>query len=293
MSDPPPSDLLTQLDSIVAGLGADQIVTCVYGVYDPARGTLTLANAGHLPPLLVLDGRCHPLEGVSAVPLGVGGVEFTEREVPMPRGALLALYTDGLVERRDGDLEAAVSRLGDVLVESRGTLGERCAAVLMQAAPAGPAGFTDDVALLLLQAQADSASRAAHHVLPATPTSVGQARQAAAAALTDWGLDDEELATTVELLVSELVTNAVRYASGVQVDLLLHRGTSSLWIEVGDRDTRSPRMRHASPDDEGGRGLALVTALSEAWGARSTRDGKVVWVRLDLGQGPEPAARSA
>jgi serine phosphatase RsbU (regulator of sigma subunit)/anti-sigma regulatory factor (Ser/Thr protein kinase) len=293
MSDPPPSDLLTQLDSIVAGLGADQIVTCVYGVYDPARGTLTLANAGHLPPLLVLDGRCHPLEGVSAVPLGVGGVEFTEREVPMPRGALLALYTDGLVERRDGDLEAAVARLGDVLVESRGTLGERCASVLMQAAPAGPAGFTDDVALLLLQAQADPASRAAHHVLAATPTSVGQARQAAAAALTDWGLDDDELATTVELLVSELVTNAVRYASGVQVDLLLHRGTSSLWIEVGDRDTRSPRMRHASPDDEGGRGLALVTALSEAWGARSTRDGKVVWVRLDLRQGPEPAVRSA
>jgi serine phosphatase RsbU (regulator of sigma subunit)/anti-sigma regulatory factor (Ser/Thr protein kinase) len=282
LQDPPPSDLLTQLDSIVSGLGDDQIVTCVYGVYDPARATMTLANAGHLPPLLVLEGRCYPLEGISAVPLGVGGVEFVEREVPMPRGAVLALYTDGLVERRGADLDLAVDRLADVLLGLRGTLRERCDSLLMSGAGAGVAGFSDDVALLLVQAGSDPAEVAAHQVLPAVPASVGTARRLAERALASWDLTDDQVVTTTSLLVSELVTNAVRYASGAEVELLLRRAASALWIEVADRDTRSPRMRHASVDDEGGRGLALVQALSGAWGNRTTRDGKVVWVRLDL-----------
>jgi anti-sigma regulatory factor (Ser/Thr protein kinase) len=289
MQDPPPADLLTQLDSIVAGLGGDQIVTCVYGVYDPARGTVAVANAGHLPPLLVMDGRCQPLAGVSAVPLGVGGVEFTERVVAMPRGALLALYTDGLVERRGGDLEDDVSRLGQVLLDARGSLGDRASAVLMRSAPGVAAGFHDDVALLLVQALADPSEVAARHVLPAEPASVAAARRATARTLGSWGLGDEELQATGGLLVSELVTNAVRYAEGSQVELVLRRGESAVWVEVGDRDTRSPRMRHASPDDEGGRGLALVQALSAAWGTRATPDGMVVWIRMDLpDSGPVP-----
>lgn len=292
MGDPPPSDLLTQLDTIVAGLGGDQIVTCVYAVYDPGRATLIVANAGHLPPLLLVDGVTTAIHQGTAVPLGVGGVEFVEHTLDLPDGAIVALYTDGVVERRGGDLGAAVTVLGDALAAARGTLEERCESLLRAAPAAGPAGFTDDVALLLVRAREEVWSGVVTERLEASPASVGRARRMTEEALDRWGLDEsEDLATTMALLVSELVTNAVRYAAGPTVELLVRRGPRALWVEVSDRDTRAPRLRHAAPTDEGGRGLALVQALSTGWGSRSTLEGKVVWFRLDLKDPPSIAIR--
>ncbi len=286
IQDPPPSDLLTQLDTIVSGLGVDQIVTCVYAVYDPGRSTLHIANAGHLPPLVLVDGVVTAVDAGTAVPLGVGGVEFVEHTIDLPDGAIVALYTDGVVERRGGDLGAAVTVLAGALAGATGTLEERCD-TLLEAAPAGgPEGFGDDVALLLVRARQEVWSGVVTEVLDAVPASVGLARRSVEEALTAWGLDvSEDLVTTMALLVSELVTNAVRYASGNAVELLTRRGPGALWVEVGDADTRVPRLRHAAPEDEGGRGLALVQALATSWGSRSTLDGKVVWFRLDL-KGP-------
>lgn len=292
IGDPPPSDLLTQLDTIVNGLGGDQIVTCVYAVYDPGRSTLTVANAGHLPPLLLIGGTTTAIQQGTAVPLGVGGVEFVEHTLDLPDGAIVALYTDGVVERRGGDLGAAVTVLGQALATAGGTLEERCETLLRAAPAAGAAGFTDDVALLLVRAREEVWSGVVTEHLDSTPASVGRARRIVEEALDRWGLDEsEDLATTMALLVSELVTNAVRYAPGAGVDLLVRRGPGALWVEVSDVDTRSPRLRHAAPTDEGGRGLALVQALSTGWGSRSTLDGKVVWFRLDLKDPPSTAVR--
>jgi len=292
MGDPPPSDLLTQLDTIVSGLGGDQIVTCVYAVYDPGRATLTVANAGHLPPLMLVEGATTAIHGGAAVPLGVGGVEFVEHTRGLPDGAIVALYTDGVVERRGGDLGAAVTVLGQALASARGTLEERCETLLRAAPAAGPAGFTDDVALLLVRAREEVWSGVVTERLDSSPASVGRARRIVEEVLDRWGLDEsEDLATTMALLVSELVTNAVRYAPGPGVDLLVRRGPGALWVEVSDVDTRAPRLRHAAPTDEGGRGLALVQALSTGWGSRSTLEGKVVWFRLDLKDPPSPAVR--
>ena len=293
MQDPPPSDLLTQLDTIVTGLGGDQIVTCVYAVYDPGRSTLHVANAGHLPPLLLVDGVTTAIEAGTAVPLGVGGVEFVEHTVDLPDGAIVALYTDGVVERRGGDLGAAVSVLAEVLTRAGGTLEERCDTLLRAAPAAGPAGFTDDVALLLVRAREEVWSGVAHDYLDAAASSVSRGRRIVEDALDRWGLgESEDLRTTMALLVSELVTNAIRYATGPRVELLVRRGPGALWVEVGDSDTRAPRLRHAAPEDEGGRGLALVQALSTSWGSRATLEGKVVWFRLDLKNPPALAVRA-
>lgn len=287
IQDPPPSDLLSQLDTIVSGLGVDQIVTCVYAVYDPGRSTLHVANAGHLPPLVLVEGVVTAVEQGAAVPLGVGGVEFSEHTLDLPDGAIVALYTDGVVERRGGDLGTAVTVLAHALAGASGTLEERCD-TLLSAAPAGdPGAFGDDVALLLVRARQEVWSGVVREVLVAAPASVGRARRIVADALVRWGLDvSEDLVTTVALMVSELVTNAVRYASGDGVELLARRSPGALWVEVGDSDTRVPRLRHATPEDEGGRGLALVQALATSWGSRATLDGKVVWFRLDLKSPP-------
>lgn len=282
VTDPPPSDLLARLDFIVEELAGGQIVTCVYAVFDPARGRITLANAGHLPPLLLLDGRVYPLEGMSGVPLGVGGVPFTEREAPMPRGALLALYTDGLVERRGGDVEEGVRRLAEILQAGPAGLEEQCDRLLDSAPRSSSRGYGDDVALLLVRATREAEDVARHVRLPSEAASASRARSFAARVLREWGLEDDGLETTTRLLVSELVTNAVRYSTGSDVELLVRRTEDAVLLEVADRDTRMPRMRQASVDEEGGRGLALVQALTTGWGSRVTLDGKVVWCRLPL-----------
>jgi anti-sigma regulatory factor (Ser/Thr protein kinase) len=119
-------------------------------------------------------------------------------------------------------------------------------------------------------------------LLPADPRSVARARRLTGSTLSTWGLAEEELLGIAGLLVSELVTNAVRHADGGEIEIVLRQASDCVWLEVGDPNSRAPLIRNASPDDEGGRGLALVNALSGDWGSRTTPGGKVVWVRLDL-----------
>lgn len=284
MQDLQPGDLLTRLDAIVAGMRAEQIVTCVYAIYDPGRGTISVANAGHLPPVLLIGDGVTLLDDAHAVPLGVGGVgevAFEQFDKPFPRGGLLALYTNGLVERPDTDLDENVNELAQAVVTSIGTLEVRCDEVLARASAVDARGYDDDVALLLVRATVDSARTSVIRSFAAAPQSVSASRKMLADALRGWSLGDDDASTTAELLTSEVMTNAVRYARQ-DVEVLIRRGQESLWVEVCDGDTRQPRLRHAEVDDEGGRGLAMVQALSAAWGTRPTLDGKAVWFRLDL-----------
>ncbi|MEU3526963.1 SpoIIE family protein phosphatase [Streptomyces sp. NPDC038707] len=292
-----PAEVLSALDEIARGLGtpggvqqatrtarqprdADlsevYLATCVYAVYDSVTRRCTFANAGHLPPVLVEPGEpALMLDVPPGMPLGVGGEPFEEVEVELPEGALLALYTDGLVESRDHPLDEGLQAFIGALTDPCRPLEDVCDHVL---STLDTHHGEDDIALLMARVQGLSADSVGDWTLPREPRSVGRAREYARNRLQSWGL--EPLIDTTELLVSELVTNALRYGEGeIRLRLLLDR---TLVCEVWDSGLVQPRRRRARDTDEGGRGLQLVGLLSAAWGSRRTPRGKTVWFELPL-----------
>ncbi|MET9950985.1 SpoIIE family protein phosphatase [Streptomyces sp. NPDC006339] len=294
-----PAEVLSHLDEIARGLGAPAgaqqsarahkargpelsevyLATCVYAVYDPVTRRCTFANAGHLPPVLLEPGEEALLLDVPpGMPLGVGGEPFEEVEVELPEGALLALYTDGLVESRDHPLDEGLSAFRSALANPGRPLEDVCDHVLTTL---DTHHGEDDIALLMARIQGLPSEAVGDWRLPREPRSVGRARELARAQLTTWEL--EPLVDTVELLVSELVTNALRYGEGeIRLRLLRDR---TLVCEVWDAGLVQPRRRRAKDTDEGGRGLQLVGLLSAAWGSRRTPRGKTVWFELPLPDG--------
>ncbi|MDX3225829.1 SpoIIE family protein phosphatase [Streptomyces sp. ME19-01-6] len=267
--------------SDLSGLAEVYLATCVYAVYDPVTRRCTFANAGHPPPVLVEPGEPALLMEVPpGMPLGVGGEPFEEIEVELPDGALLALYTDGLVESRDHTLDEGLQALRAALntPDSVVSLEDVCDHVL---STLDTHHGEDDIALLMARMQGLSADSVGDWQLPSEPKSVGRARELARQQLEAWGMD--ELVDTTELLVSELVTNALRYGEGeIRLRLLLDR---TLVCEVWDSGLVQPRRRRARDTDEGGRGLQLVGLLSAGWGSRRTPHGKTVWFELALPNG--------
>ncbi|WP_458246785.1 ATP-binding SpoIIE family protein phosphatase [Streptomyces sp. MAI_2237] len=288
--DLPPDELLTHLDDLagrldrgeswaVEGGPADSGIvgaTCLYAVYDPVSRRCTLTRAGHpLPAVVRPDGTVEFVDLPAGAPLGLGGMPFETVELELAEGSQLVLYTDGLVEDRLRDIDAGLDRLRAVLAVPERAPEETCEAVLDALLPARP---TDDVALLVARTHVLGPDRVAQWDLPSDPAVVSRARTAATEQLTAWGLDD--LAFTTELVVSELVTNAIRHAHGpVQLRLLRDR---ALICEVSDRSGTSPRLRRARNEDEGGRGLFLAARLTERWGTRYTPEGKVIWTEQPL-----------
>ncbi|SES49756.1 PAS domain S-box-containing protein [Streptomyces sp. yr375] len=295
-----PAEVLCALDEIARGLGtpggvqqatraarrpreADlsevYLATCVYAVYDAVTRRCTFANAGHLPPVLVEPGEpALMLDVPPGMPLGVGGEPFEEVEVELPEGALLALYTDGLVESRDHPLDEGLNAFVGALTDPASPLEDVCDHVLNTL---DSHHGEDDIALLMARVQGLPAESVGDWTLPREPRSVGRAREQARGQLLAWGL--EPLVDTTELLVSELVTNALRYGEGdIRLRLLLDR---TLVCEVWDSGLVQPRRRRARDTDEGGRGLQLVGLLSAAWGSRRTPLGKTVWFELPLPDG--------
>ncbi|MFJ9704062.1 SpoIIE family protein phosphatase [Streptomyces sp. NPDC101234] len=295
-----PAEVLSALDEIARGLGtpggvqqatrtarqprdADlsevYLATCVYAVYDSVTRRCTFANAGHLPPVLVEPGEAALMLDVPpGMPLGVGGEPFEEVEVDLPEGSLLALYTDGLVESRDHPLDEGLQAFVGALTDPSQPLEDVCDHVLNTL---DTHHGEDDIALLMARVQGLPAESVGDWTLPREPRSVGRAREYARGQLLTWDL--EPLVDTAELLVSELVTNALRYGEGeIRLRLLLDR---TLVCEVWDSGLVQPRRRRARDTDEGGRGLQLVGLLSAAWGSRRTPRGKTVWFELPLPDG--------
>ncbi|WP_326666350.1 SpoIIE family protein phosphatase [Streptomyces sp. NBC_00385] len=269
-----------------ADLSEVYLATCVYAVYDPVTRRCTFANAGHLPPVVVEPGEAALLLDVPpGMPLGVGGEPFEEVEVELKEGALLALYTDGLVESRDHPLDEGLEALREALVEPARPLEDVCDHVLSSL---DTRHGEDDIALLMARIQGLPTDAVGDWRLPREPRSVGRARELARGRLLAWDLDD--LVDTTELLVSELVTNALRYGEGeIRLRLLRDR---TLVCEVWDAGLVQPRRRRARDTDEGGRGLQLVGLLSAAWGSRRTPRGKTVWFELPLPDGAPAAERT-
>ncbi|MGW4029900.1 SpoIIE family protein phosphatase [Streptomyces sp. NPDC004838] len=280
--DLPPQEVLHHLDEQAQRLGTDRMATCMYAVYDPVSHRITIANAGHPPPILLhLGGRAEVLRVPPGAPIGVGGVDFEAVELDAPAGATLLLYTDGLVESRLRDVWTGIEQLRERLAATAQLTGPDhspplealCDDVLDML---GPGDRDDDIALLAARFDGIAPSDVAYWFLDPEDAAPGRARRLARRALARWGL--EELSDSVELLVSEVVTNAVRYAER-PVTLRLLR-TDVLRCEVGDDSPQLPRQRKARDTDEGGRGLFLVNRLARRWGATRLSSGKVVWFEL-------------
>ncbi|MFF8784401.1 SpoIIE family protein phosphatase [Streptomyces sp. NPDC015125] len=284
-----PDEVLTHLDNLVARLDRDEgtespagdstgIIgaTCLYVIYDPTTQQCVMARSGHPPPALVHpDGTVTFPDLPAGPPLGLGGLPFETAEFALPEGSRLVLYTDGLVGDRHRDVDTALDLLRRALAHPDRTPEDTCEAVVRAVAPRHPA---DDIALLVARTHALDPGRIATWDLEADPALVSGVRAAVTRQLAEWGLHEVVFAT--ELLLSELVTNAIRYGTGpVQVRLLHDR---TLICEVSDAGSTAPHLRHAAATDEGGRGLFLVAQLAQAWGTRYTADGKVIWAECAL-----------
>ncbi len=279
--DLPPDELLALLDELVGRIDQDEAqdeqsapvtgATCLYAVYDPVSRRCTVARAGHPPPAVVRpDGGVEFWDVPAGPPLGLGGLPFESAELELPEGSRLVLYTDGLVEDRGHDIDVGLERLREALSRSGGSPEDTCRVVLESRRPAR-AG--DDIALLVARTRALPAGRIAQWPVPPDPAAVGEVRAAVTRKLAEWGLD--ELTFGTELILSELVTNALRHGgTPIQVRMLYDR---NLICEVYDSSSTSPHLRYAAMTDEGGRGLFLVAQLAERWGTRYLPAGKVIW----------------
>ncbi|MFD0074859.1 SpoIIE family protein phosphatase [Streptomyces sp. NPDC127166] len=142
-----PDRMLSSLDAVVADLGEDEMATCVYAVHDPTTGGWVIARAGHPPPAVAApDGTITFLDGPPGTPLGTGAHDFGTEEVVLPGGGLLVLYTDGLIEARDRDLDQGMRQLAEALRPLDRPLDTMCDEVLGRLL-AGSA--QDDVAMLI------------------------------------------------------------------------------------------------------------------------------------------------
>ncbi|GGZ32815.1 hypothetical protein GCM10010387_28620 [Streptomyces inusitatus] len=277
--DLPPVELLRGLDDLAQRLGENYLATCLYAVYDPIRHELALANAGHVPPVLVraADGRSELLRLPTGAPIGVGGVPFEAVTVPVAPGDRLVMFTDGLVEVRGEDIGVGLAKLCESAAHPAASMDDACDTIIRALNTRG--GRKDDVALLMARLNGVPGGSVAAWELSLTPDEAARARRLAREQLRAWGLG--ALAETVEQLVGEVVANAVRHARGRRAELRMVLA-GSLQCEVRDEDPTLPALRAAVSSAEEGRGLRVVAALAREWGANRTADGKTVWFEVPL-----------
>ncbi|MFH8808942.1 SpoIIE family protein phosphatase [Streptomyces hygroscopicus] len=310
----PPDEVLAHLNEVVSDLGDDSYATCLYALYDPVSGVCSLARAGHPPPLVVRpDGGVECPDSVPDPPLGATEPPFTTVDLRLPDGSLLVLYTDGLVESATRDIDTGIAECAQVLTSERGRLLtsppprphpdrpeqdgpeqdgpeqdgpdradherlDRLCDLLVGAMLPAQQLTADDTALLIARLHGLAPGNIAGWPLPEGPVAAGLARAHVREQLTAWGL--QELVATTELLAGELVANVVRHARGpTRLRLIRSR---SLLCEVSDASPTTPRIRRAAETDEGGRGLQLVSALSQRWGTRYTAEGKCIWTEQPI-----------
>jgi GAF domain-containing protein/anti-sigma regulatory factor (Ser/Thr protein kinase) len=289
--DLPPGELLTRLDDLVMNLtGDDQAditpggqlsagemgATCLYAVYDPISRHCTLATAGHPLPVLVTDGCAAQVASDHIGPLlGVGGMPFETTELDLAPGSILVLFTDGLIESWDHNIDQGLARMCQVLAVpglSLEAAGDGLIDAMRTDRPA------DDAAVMLIRTHALPADCVATWDIPADPAMVARARKLATGQLRAWGLAHAE--DTTELVVSELVTNAIRHAAPpIQLRLIRDR---TLICEVTDASSTAPHLKRSRTLDEDGRGLLLVYGLTHSWGTRQTTTGKTIWCQQTL-----------
>ncbi|MFI6250761.1 SpoIIE family protein phosphatase [Streptomyces sp. NPDC051016] len=275
--DLPPAQLLRNLDDLAQRLGDGYLATCLYAVYDPIESELHIANAGHIPPVLVraVDARSELLDLPTGAPIGVGGVAFESLRVRVEPGDRLVMCTDGLVEMRGEDIGVGLATLCESAAHPAASMDDACDTIIRALNTRG--GRKDDVALLMARLNGIEPEDVAEWRLALDPAEVRRARAVVREQLHDWDL--ARLTEPAELMVSELVTNAIRHSHSRPVQLRLIRG-ETLLCEVDDDDHILPTLLGTDPGAETGRGLRVVSTLAREWGTSRTSAGKTVWFEL-------------
>jgi len=279
-----PAAALARVDRLFDKLGL-AYATCVFGVLDLGSSTFCWSNAGHPPPLLVRDGTASFLESGSGVLLGITGGEATaEATTGLQEGDLLVLYTDGLVERRGESLQVGLDRLATAATGAVFDDAEVLCEALLKALVPPSATRDDDLAILVARVRTNGGEPGGHRLpFDPKPESVALTRGFTAGVLEGAGW--REQVDTAVLLVSELVTNAVRHAQGPYA-LTVTFGDDRVEVSVEDGDRTAPSPRRAGPLEENGRGFVLVGALADDWGVRALSAGKATWFALS--RSPQP-----
>nr|WP_206323847.1 SpoIIE family protein phosphatase [Streptomyces sp. HNM0574] len=283
--DLPPHEVLQLLDGLAAEIDSSQIATCVYAVHDPNEQRLDYASAGHLPVVVrTPDGTVCRAPEPTGPPLGTGGWQHTSAALPFTPGSAAVLYTDGLVERRDADIDDGVEALEHAFAGATGAPEVICDRLLRSLGIT--AEHDDDVAVLVLQhpertgADAELFHNAALDLLGGTEAAP-RARAFASGVLSSWRFP-RELHDLGVLAASELVANSLQHGTP-PMRLRLRRTDRRLIVEVTDGNEHLPRRRRAEAVDEAGRGISIVATIASAWGSRRTPDGgKAVWCEFAL-----------
>ncbi|MFE2077620.1 ATP-binding SpoIIE family protein phosphatase [Streptomyces misionensis] len=283
--DLPPHEVLQLLDGLATEIDPNQIATCAYAVHDPNEGRLVYASAGHLP-ILVRDehGTVSRTEEPTGPPLGTGGWMHSSGSIALGPGSTAVLYTDGLVERRDEDLDEGIAALERALAGATGSPQVVCDRLVRSAGVT--ADHDDDVAVLVLQQPTRTGPdgelfRNAALELLGGVEAAPRARAFASGVLTSWRFP-AELHDLGVLATSELVANSLQHGTP-PMRLRLRRTDRRLIVEVTDGDDHLPRRRRAEPADESGRGIAIVATIASSWGCRRTPGGgKAVWCEFVL-----------
>ncbi|MFI1306220.1 SpoIIE family protein phosphatase [Streptomyces sioyaensis] len=281
--DLPPDEILARMNDLVVRRDLESQVaeegcvlagsSCLYLVYDPVLRQCTFARAGNPAPVVVLpDGAVQASDCPARPALGVGEEPFRKVDLELPEGALLALSTDGLLRAKDGDPRSGPTELERVLTRPGPSVARGCRRITQALPP------EEAAALLVIRTRALAPYQVATWDLPTDPAVVGTARALAEQQLALWDLTGT--AFTTVLVISELITNAIRHARGpVRLRLIRDR---TLTCEVSDGSSSAPHLRHARTVDEGGRGLFIVAQLTQRWGVRYGNDGKTIWAEQAL-----------
>ncbi|AJE80389.1 serine phosphatase with GAF(s) sensor(s) [Streptomyces albus] len=272
-----PELMLARLDLAARDLEEDQVATCLCVIHDPADRSYTIARAGHPPPLMVsADGEAAYVDVPTGAPVGTGVIPYDAVRVPAGPGSRLVLFTDGLVKTRSTDFSAELERLLDVAaVMEPGAL--EATSLTEASAPPGLPRF-DEAAVVVAESLADDGWDVVQWELPRSATAAAAARRLAREQLSHWHLKD--LADVTELVVSELVGNALRYGGGPGHLRMVRR--DRLVVEVTDGGPDLPQIQHTDLSDEGGRGLQLINTLCRRWGTCRIPGGKTVWAEQDI-----------
>jgi len=278
-----PGSVLERVDQLVEGMGMTRAASLVLGLLrsdDDGAWRLEYSRAGHLPPVVVRDGEAATLDGAGGALVGFGRTDRDTAVLPLERGDVLVLYTDGLIERRRTPLREGLDQLLAVSAEVR---TRDAAGIGEELLSRVGAAREDDVAVVVVripdpEVDATTAHRSPRRrrwLLPGEPASIGRARHALARTAATWGIED---VSNAELVVSELVANAVLHGWGHVTLRLLDTG-EGMRIEVEDSNPAPPVATDGHPGRVGGFGIQIVARLAD-WGWRPTSNGKLVWARV-------------
>lgn len=280
----PLNEALRSMNSLLVGpsMNADyRLVTVACGIVSPDRDSMEVIVAGHPPPILSTPDGTAELPARTQWILGLRDNEWEADVFPLPPSWQLLAYTDGLTDAPPaypGD-PFEPEELRDLMARSvkDGTTASDIAdRIFMAADERMPQGFADDVALLVVQHERPCCDtcRQVQFRLPCEPLSVPEARErvveTAAAVLSDDRLD------VVELLTSELVTNAVKHAQS-EFSVVVDVSDSDVRVQVFDYSSDRPKVSSPTDKDCDGRGMLLVEMAADDWGVDDTGYGKVVW----------------